>query len=63
MEYVKGIIIMQINAGIDSVKSSKGILTIGSSINRPTIISAGAVAAGRELPPDVGYKQEDSSLL
>ena len=24
---------------------------------------AGAVAAGRELPPDVGYKQEDSTLL
>ena len=36
---------MQMNAGIDSAKSSKGIFTIGSSINRPTMMSAGAVAA------------------
>ena len=33
------------NAGIDSEKSSHGILTTGSIINNPTIISAGAVAA------------------
>lgn len=36
---------MQVNAGIDSEKSSNGILTIDSNINKPTIISAGAVAA------------------
>ena len=37
--------IIHVKAGIDSEKSSKGIFTIGSIISRPTMISAGAVAA------------------
>jgi hypothetical protein len=45
MEYVSGIITTHTNAGIDSEKSSNGIFVIGSIIIRPTIISAGAVAA------------------
>ena len=45
IEYVRGIIMMQMNAGIDSEKSSSGILKIGSIMSRPTITSAGAVAA------------------
>ena len=45
IEYVRGIMMMQMNAGIDSEKSSSGILVIGSIIRRPTITSAGAVAA------------------
>ena len=36
---------MQMNAGIASVKSSKGILVTGSSIIRPTRMSTGAIAA------------------
>ena len=36
---------MQMNAGIDSEKSSSGILKIGSIMSRPTITNAGAVAA------------------
>ena len=45
IEYVRGIIIIQMNTGIDSLKSSNGIFLIGSSIRRPTITSAGVVAA------------------
>ena len=45
MEYVSGIIMMHTKAGIDSEKSPKGIFLIGSSISRPTMTSAGAVAA------------------
>lgn len=37
--------IMHMNAGSDSVKSSNGILLTGSSIMRPTKISTGAIAA------------------
>ena len=36
---------MQTNAGIDSDISSNGMFLIGSTISRPTIIRAGAVAA------------------
>ena len=36
--------IVQMNAGIDSVKSWNGIFLIGSIISRPTRISTGAVA-------------------
>ena len=35
---------MQMNAGMDSVKSANGIFFIGSTIRRPTRISTGAVA-------------------
>ena len=45
IEYVRGMVMRQMNAGIDSEKSSNGILRTGSSIRRPTIINAGAVAA------------------
>ena len=45
IEYVRGIVMRQMNAGIDSEKSSNGILRTGSSIRRPTMINAGAVAA------------------
>ena len=45
IEYESGIMRMQMNAGIDSEKLSNGIFTIGSIISRPTMISAGAVAA------------------
>lgn len=44
IEYVKGIMMMHMKAGIASVKSSKGILVTGSSIIRPTRISTGAIA-------------------
>lgn len=44
IEYVKGIMMMHMRAGIASVKSSKGILVTGSSIIRPTRISTGAIA-------------------
>lgn len=36
---------MHMNAGSDSVKSLNGILTIGSSIISPTMMSTGAMAA------------------
>ena len=45
IEYVSGIIMRQTNAGIDSEKSSNGMRVTGSSIKRPTMIRAGAVAA------------------
>ena len=45
IEYVKGIVIRQMKAGIDSEKSSNGIFFTASNISRPTIIKAGAVAA------------------
>ena len=45
IEYVSGIVIKQTKAGIDSEKSSNGMFLIGSSISRPTMRSAGAVAA------------------
>ena len=45
IEYENGIAMIQMNAGIDSEKSSNGIYLIGSSIRRPTMMRAGAVAA------------------
>jgi hypothetical protein len=45
IEYENGIITIQTNAGTASEKSSNGICVIGVIIKRPTIISAGAVAA------------------
>ena len=45
IEYVRGIMIMHTNAGIDSEKSSNGIFLTGSIISNPTMIKAGAVAA------------------
>lgn len=45
IEYVSGIAIRQMNAGIDSEKSENGIFFTGSIMRRPTMISAGAVAA------------------
>lgn len=44
MLYVRGIATRQRYAGIDSVKSSKSILTTALIIRNPTNISAGAVA-------------------
>lgn len=44
MLYMNGIAMMQINAGIASVKSWKSIFVIDVSIRNPTMISAGAVA-------------------
>ena len=41
---MSGINIMQMNAGIDSVKSANGIFFIGSIMSKPTIMSTGAVA-------------------
>ena len=45
MEYVIGIMIMQMKAGMPSVISLNVMLLIGSSISSPTMISTGAVAA------------------
>lgn len=45
IEYESGIMMIHTKAGIDSEKLSNGIFTIGSIISRPTMISAGAVAA------------------
>ena len=45
IEYVKGIVMKHTNAGIDSEKSSNGIALIDSTIRRPTMMRAGAVAA------------------
>ena len=39
-----GMVIIHINAGIDSEKSSKSISFIGASINRPTNTNTGDVA-------------------
>ena len=45
IEYVSGIMMRHTNAGIDSEKSSNGIFVTGSIMRRPTMMSAGAVAA------------------
>ena len=45
IEYDSGIIMIHVNAGIASEKSSNGMFLIGSIIRRPTITRAGAVAA------------------
>ena len=49
---------IHINAGIDSEKSLNGILVIGSSIKRPTITRAGAVAAAG-IERNKGEKNND----
>ena len=45
MLYVRGIMMMVMNAGIDSAKLSRSISLIGDSMNRPTITRTGVVAA------------------
>ena len=51
---------MQTKAGNDSEKSLNGIFVMGSSISRPTIISAGAVAAAG-IERNKGEKDNDTT--